>query len=321
MLYQRKGEGSSSASADRRALLARTLVIATVVVVVGGSLTGVVLWAVSQERPLVNAFGVGDSYHLYELWRSGERQALIAAADETLEQHPMQPDALALRGFARFYAGMASNDTGERESFLRNAVADLRRALLVEEPPMEAEIHYVLGKAYFHRGPFFYDLAVEELTEASEGGLQREDMFEYLAVASVDLGEPEAAVAYLQEAIESSPTAILYHTLGTTLLAMDRLQEAEEALREAVQLSDDTFLLEQSRLTLGEIYRRQGELERSESQYRMILEENPRSADAHFYLGELYQERGETERARFEWREAFRIDPNHLEAIQRLQDN
>ena len=53
----------------------------------------------------------------------------------------------------------------------------------------------------------------------------------------------------------------------------------------------------------------------------MILEENPRSADAHFYLGELFQERGETERARFEWREAFRIDPNHLEAIQRLQKN
>ena len=73
--------------------------------------------------------------------------------------------------------------------------------------------------------------------------------------------------------------------------------------------------------SLGEIYRRQGEFERSESQYRMILEENPRSADAHFYLGELYQEQGETERARFEWREAFRIDPNHLEAIQRLQES
>jgi tetratricopeptide (TPR) repeat protein len=301
--------------------VARTLIIAALVLVVGGSLTGVVLWAATQERPLFNAFGVGESYHLYELWRNGERQTLIAAANQTLEQHPMHPDALALRGFARFYAGMASNDTQEREAFLRDSVADLRRALLVEEPPMEAEIHYVLGKAYFHRGAFFYDLAVEELTKAADGGLAREDMYEYLAVASVDLGEPEAAVAYLQEAIEKSPTAILYHTLGTTLLAMDRLREAEDALQQAVRLSDDTFLLEQSRLILGEIYRRQGEFERSESQYRMILEENPRSADAHFYLGELYQERGETERARFEWREAFRIDPNHLEAIQRLQED
>ena len=130
---------------------------------------------------------------------------------------------------------------------------------------MEAEIHYVLGKTYFHRGQFFYDLAVEELGEAAERGLHREDMFEYLAVASVDLGEPEAAVEYLQEAIESSPKAILYHTLGATLLAMDRLNEAEDALQQAVRLSDDTVLLEQSRLTLGEIYRRQGELERSES--------------------------------------------------------
>jgi tetratricopeptide (TPR) repeat protein len=301
--------------------VARTLIIAALVLVVGGSLTGVVLWAATQERPLFNAFGVGESYHLYELWRNGERQTLIAAANQTLEQHPMHPDALALRGFARFYAGMASNDTQEREAFLRDSVADLRRALLVEEPPMEAEIHYVLGKAYFHRGAFFHDLAVEELTKAADGGLAREDMYEYLAVASVDLGEPEAAVAYLQEAIEKSPTAILYHTLGTTLLAMDRLREAEDALQQAVRLSDDTFLLEQSRLILGEIYRRQGEFERSESQYRMILEENPRSADAHFYLGELYQERGETERARFEWREAFRIDPNHLEAIQRLQED
>jgi len=297
------------------------MLIAALAVVFLGSVTGALLWAVSHDRPLVNAFGVSESYQLYELWRNGERQALIAAANETLEHRPMQPDALTLRGFAHFYTGMASNDRAERDSFLRAAVADLRRALLVEDPPMEAEIHYVLGKTYFHRGQFFYDLAVEELGEAAERGLHREDMFEYLAVASVDLGEPEAAVEYLQEAIESSPKAILYHTLGATLLAMDRLNEAEDALQQAVRLSDDTVLLEQSRLTLGELYRRQGELERSESQYRRILEENPRSADAHFYLGELFQERGETERARFEWREAFRIDPNHLEAIQRLQKN
>ena len=208
----------------------------------------------------------------------------------------------------------------EREELLGESIADLRRVLLVSEPPMEAQVHYVLGKAYFQRGPFFYDLSVQELTRALEEGLEREDMFEYLAVASVDLGEPEKAVSYLREAIESSPTAILYHTLGTTLLGMDRLEPAEKALKEAITLSDDTYLLEQSRLALGEIYRKNDALERAATEYRMILEENPRSADAHFYLGEVYMERGDAERARFEWREAFRIDPNHLEAIQRLQE-
>ncbi|MFW6330042.1 MAG: tetratricopeptide repeat protein, partial [Alkalispirochaetaceae bacterium] len=265
-------------------------------------------------------FGVSESYNLYELWRAGERDALIAAADEALETRPMQPDALALRGFARFYAGMASNDTQERETLLGESIADLRRALLVANPPMRGELHYILGKAYFHRGPFFYDLAVEELRESMDRGLRREDMFEYLAVASVDLGRSEEAVGYLQEALEVNPTAILYHTLGTTLLGMDRFDEAERALEEAVALSDDSFLLEQSRLTLGDIYRITGDLDRAEGQYRMVLEENSRSADAHFALGEVYYERGDNESARFEWREAFRIDPNHLDALQRLQD-
>ncbi|MFP4329869.1 MAG: tetratricopeptide repeat protein [Spirochaetaceae bacterium] len=287
---------------------------------IGAILTGTIAWAVTQERPIINAFGVSESYNLYELWRAGERDALIAAADEALETRPMQPDALALRGFARFYAGMASNDTQERETLLGESIADLRRALLVDNPPMRGELHYILGKAYFHRGPFFYDLAVEELRESMDRGLRREDMFEYLAVASVDLGRSEEAVGYLQEALEVNPTAILYHTLGTTLLGMDRFDEAERALEEAVALSDDSFLLEQSRLTLGDIYRITGDLDRAEGQYRMVLEENSRSADAHFALGEVYYERGDNESARFEWREAFRIDPNHLDALQRLQD-
>lgn len=317
MLYKQKGDGSSAA---RSGLYGRILGLAALFLLVGGSLTATIVWAVSREEPIVNAFGVGESYNLYEMWRNGEREALLTAADETLEARPMQPDALALRGFARFYAGMASNDNQERESMLESSIADLRRALLVENPPMVAEVHYILGKAYFHRGPFFYDLVVDELTRSMERGLRREDMFEYLAVASVDLGRPEDAVGYLREALEVSPTAILYHTLGTTLIGMDRLNEAERALEEAVALTDDSFLLEQSRLSLGEVYRRTGELDRAETQYRMILEENPRSADAHFYLGEVYYERGDNESARFEWREAFRIDPNHLEAIQRLQD-
>lgn len=320
MLYQRNGGESSSKSGRPGAPAVRVAVIVAFALILLGSLAGVVVRVVSQEQPLVNAFGVRDSYHLYELWNNGARQELIDAADKTLDERPMQADALALRGFARFYAGMASNNSQERESFLEGSIADLRRVLLVSAPPMEPEVHYVLGKAYFQRGVFFYDLAVEELTRAIDDGFRREDMYEYLAVASVELQRSEEAVAYLREAIEEASTAILYHTLGTTLLGMDRLGEAETALEEAVARSEDTFLLEQSRLALGEIFRRQGELGRAESQYRMILEDNPRSADAHFYLGEVYMERGEQERARFEWREAFRIDPNHLGAIERLQD-
>jgi tetratricopeptide (TPR) repeat protein len=54
--------------------------------------------------------------------------------------------------------------------------------------------------------------------------------------------------------------------------------------------------------------------------YQRLLQVNESSAAARFGMGEVYLAQGERERARFEWREALRLDPNHIESLQRLQE-
>jgi len=38
-------------------------------------------------------------------------------------------------------------------------------------------------------------------------------------------------------------------------------------------------------------------------------------------MGETYAAMGDSNLARFEWREAVRLNPNHIESLQRLQDD
>jgi superkiller protein 3 len=59
----------------------------------------------------------------------------------------------------------------------------------------------------------------------------------------------------------------------------------------------------------------------AEAVFREILDANPDSADAHYFLGNIFEARGDEEQARFQWREAFEIDPNHAEALRKLQNN
>ncbi len=43
------------------------------------------------------------------------------------------------------------------------AVVSLRKALVFNDKNLTSEIYYVLGKAYYHKGHFYTDLAVKYL--------------------------------------------------------------------------------------------------------------------------------------------------------------
>lgn len=293
-------------------------VLALSAVVAG--IVGGVIWFTRDRSPLVPIVEASTDEALFELWESGNYQELIDVAEERLFRTPLDGNALSLRGFAAFYLSLEQIDPEQRQSLLQSAVADLRRALLIQSHALRPQILYVLGKAYYHRGHLYYDLSIDSLRRAQEAGLDPLDSYEYLALASRSMGQIDAAVAYLQTAIELSTDPIYPLTLGETLVEVGDFVAAEPHLRRAAHVATETVLRQQALLTLARVMRELRRFEEALTILQAVAEENPNSAEARFGMGEVYLATGDTDRARAEWREAIRRNPNHIESLQRLRE-
>jgi tetratricopeptide (TPR) repeat protein len=189
---------------------------------------------------------------------------------------------------------------------------------LLERPPLGGELYYVLGKAYFHRGRFYTDSAIRALERSLELEYRAEDSFEYLGLAYSRLGLFDEAVEYFLRSAEENPSDILFLTVAQTYYEDGRLEPALEYAERAIERTDDDFLAERARFLIGEVYLDLESYGDAERFFQSILENNPRSAQAHVLLGEIYSRRGDDVRARDAWREALRLDPNNVEAWERL---
>lgn len=254
---------------------------------------------------------------LSSLWSAGRYDEVLTASEAMLARAPLDPGALAFRGFAAFQKGVGEGTAEERAPWLDEAVVALRRARLVSGA-LAAEIEYVLAKAAYHRGKYSYDQTIAYMQSAIDRGFVRPDSYEYLGMAWTQLGDPEKGIAAFLRALEQDPTDILLLTIGTTYLQMKRTGDAVDFLLRALTTTEDAAIERQARFKLGEIYLDRGEVFKAEEQYRALVERDPKSADAHFYLGETYAKMNDPVKARAEWRAAFALDNQHYGARLRL---
>ncbi len=264
---------------------------------------------------------IGGNGELMLLWQEQAYGDLIELADRRLEERPLEYESLLLSGFAYFYLGIDQIETEIQLDYMNEAVVRLRKAKLHGRNEMQSELQYILGKAYFHKGVYYDDLAIDYLSSSLDGGYQSIDTHEYLALAHARRHEYEDSVYHLERAVELNPDDLLYYTLGATRMQVGRNEDALQSFREAVRVSSDEYLQQQARIRLGELLQLSGDYDEAEEQLKLVLQDNPKSADAHFVLGEIYSARGDRERARYEWREAVRIEPRHVDALQSLQNN
>lgn len=257
------------------------------------------------------------------------------AAEVTLANRPLDPEANLIRGVAALYqsiaAGRAPQEPGAASAdyrgaamradgaLLSTAVTSLRRALLdariaVAEPAAQ----YALGKAYYHKGYFYYDLAVRYLEGSLALGYDGADTYEYLGLAYTELGDPRG-LEYFRHALARRPSDLLHLRMAAMLADAGDLQGARDNLIRAVLLTDDPAIEQRARYELGAVYRALDEPASAEEQYLAIIAADQRAADAHFYLGEIHAKQGDADRARAAWREAEKLDPRHRRAIERLR--
>lgn len=255
-----------------------------------------------------------DVQSLSDLWQNRLYDEVISRCDAQLRDNPLEPMSLAYRGFAYFYKAVSEVTLEERIPYLDEAIVSLRRLKLDPTANWIAEADYILGKAYYHKGKYYYNLALDYLQSALAAGYQREDIYDYLGLAATQLDSLEEGLAYFQTALDINPTDLLLLTVGQNYLQLERIKEAEEYLLRAINKTEDTAVEVRARFLLGQMYFEREDFFKAEDQYTEILANDPNSSDAHYYLGEIYSKMGDPVRARAEWRKALAIDPSHYGA-------
>jgi tetratricopeptide (TPR) repeat protein len=251
---------------------------------------------------------------LAELWRDRLYDELIARADASLKSEPLQAAPLAYRGFSYFYKAVSEGNLEERIPFLDESILSLRRLALARVNPWPLETDYVLGKAYYHKGKYFYDLSLHYLQRALAGGFQAEDLYDYLGLAATQLERNEEGLGYFQKALAANPTDLLLLMIGQSYHSLGRLGESEEYLLRALNKTEDPDIEAKCRFLLAQMYFDRADYFKAEKEYLAVLARNPDSAEAHFYLGEIYAKLNDKVKARAEWRKTLLIDPSHYGA-------
>jgi tetratricopeptide (TPR) repeat protein len=293
-------------------LLGRLFVVFSVV----GLLSVAAVWATTTFSSTIAV--VPPQINVLELWKTGAYDEIIANGTEELKLSPMDAGTLVFSGFSYFHKGVAEISVEKKLPLINAAIVDLRKALLVPQVPLVPQIHYILGKAYFHKGKFFADLAIEHLKKAQDLGYTASDINEYLGLSYSLVGRYSEAADQFLDAVGKTPSDLLLWTLGETYFQMQQMDKAIVYLGKAIDKTKDRGLEQRCRFLLGDIYTRLKQFDQARDEYNTILSRNNNSADAHFFLGEIENMKGNKEAARAEWRKAFKIDPLHFNANQRL---
>ena len=250
---------------------------------------------------------------LPDLFRAQKYDELIIAANAVLIGDPLNAMALSYKGFASFFKSSAQDLAEEKMPSIDQAIVSLRRARLAGAQ-FGGEIDYVLGKAYFNKGKYYYDLSIACMESSIAKGYVQKDSYEYIGQAYSQLGDNDKAMESFLIALKDDSGDLLLLTIGQTYYQMKRTSDAVDYLLRTLNKTEDKDIEERARFLLGGIYLDTAELFKAEEQFAAIVKIDPQSADAHYSLGEVYAKMNDPVKARAEWRNALIIDPTHYGA-------
>jgi tetratricopeptide (TPR) repeat protein len=274
---------------------------------------------------------------ILRLWEEGSYKSAFELSKAELTRRPLDYFLLAVHGFSAYQLGISQINNSDTMAYIDECIWSLRKALIARNAGNNGRIYYVLGKAYYYKGPPFADLAVKFLEQARAFSYAARDIPEYLGLAYAALRDYRSSVAAFALALTppstgdseaegagefeeqgKGPSDLLLLSIARSYIALEEPLAAKAYLLRCVETSRDSWSVLTARLLLGGILAGEGAGEEAEAQYMLILNENGENAEVHYQLGELYAARGDTTRARAEWRRAVRIDPAHRQARLRL---
>ena len=259
---------------------------------------------------------------LQALFEYGAFESVFAQSREMLSERPLDFFLLTINGFSAYQIAISQINSFNTLSYLNECIWSLRKAMLLREGASDGRIFYVLGKAYYQKGPAHADLAVKYLEKAMAAGFMAADIPEYLGLAHAALLDFRSSVAAFSLAMAEGegrePSDVLLLSIARSYLRLDELESAKAHLIRSLEVTRDSRTQTAARLLLGNVLFQIGDIPAAEAEFLRVMEENGENAEASYQLGVLYASIGDITRARAEWRRALRIDPAHGPARSRL---
>ena len=265
--------------------------------------------------------GGNERRELQVLFESGAFESAFVQSRDMLKERPLDFFLLTINGFSAYQLAIAQINSFDTLSYINDGIWSLRRAMLLREGASDGRIFYVLGKAYYHKGPAHADLAVRYLAKARDAGFMAADIPEYLGLAYAALRDFRSSVNAFALALTGEgrgPSDVLFLSIARSYLGLNELESAKAYLIRCLEITRDSRTSITARLLLGDILYQIGDIAGAEAEFLKIIYENGENAEARYQLGALYASMGDITRARAEWRRALRIDAAHGPARSRL---
>lgn len=153
-----------------------------------------------------------------------------------------------------------------------------------------------------------FDVAAERCSLAIEDAGRSADEWFQEALDRENQGDYSGAIQAYGNAIErETDDPILHFNLGNVLYAAQRLPDAEQQFRRAVEL-DQNYV--EAWNNLGTVLADLTRYDESIEVFERAIDVFPLYADAHFNLGDVYSTLGKSESAHQHWKRYLQLDPN-----------
>ena len=172
-------------------------------------------------------------------------------------------------------------------------IEQLRRS--VETLPENLDLKFYLGTALVEDG--FFPEAIVELRKAYPAYVDSKEMNYTLAIAYYQVGDLDSALLYLEQAEdlgvllepETYSVVNLHYKIGLKHLERSSLQEAERAFLKVLQLGAGSLQIHR---TLGDLYNRMGDTERSLAEFARHYQQSPEDKEVGKFLYSSYLNQG-----------------------------
>ena len=111
---------------------------------------------------------------------------------------------------------------------------------------------------------------------------------------------------------QTKERASILTSYGIYLASVDKIEEAERVIKEAIQLNPDEVL---AYINLGNLLDQVGKKEEAEKAYQKAISIDPENVRAHYNLGLLLAEQDKLIEAEKEFAKAIKLDPRDSDAI------
>jgi tetratricopeptide (TPR) repeat protein len=131
-----------------------------------------------------------------------------------------------------------------------------------------------------------------------------------------DVGQYKEAEEALSKSIELKPTKVSYIYLGCVQIETNRLSDAEDSFRKAIELAPE---FDEAHYNLAAVLRDQGRLDEAVNAFNEAVRLSPDYAEAHGALGEVYSLQGESAKATQHLERCLELTPDDLRAKELLR--